>query len=219
MKILITGGSGMIGKLVLNHCLHSETVTEVISFVRKATAQKHPKVTEIVLANFEDYSGYEELFRNVDAAFFCLGVYTGQVPDEQFKKITVNYPVAFAKALEKSSPGARFCLLSGAGADRTEKSKTSFARYKGMAENQIANLNLETYSFRPGYIYPSEPRKEPNVGYQIIKVLYPLVKLLGNRFSITSTQLADAIFEAGISGAHKEILENQDILKTKTGNG
>jgi uncharacterized protein YbjT (DUF2867 family) len=215
MKILITGASGMIGKLVMNHCLHSETITEVISFVRKSTGQKHPKLTEIVLTNFEDYSGYAELFRNADAAFFCLGVYTGQVPDELFKKITVSFPVAFAKALEANSPGARFCLLSGAGSDRSEKSRTSFARYKGMAENQISKLDLQFYTFRPGYIYPVETRKEPNLGYRIFKVLYPLIKMLGKNYSIKSTELAHAMFLVALKGAGKEILENQDILKCK----
>ncbi len=128
----------------------------------------------------------------------------------------MDYPLAFAKALEASSPGARFCLLSGAGADQSEKSRTSFARYKGIAENKISKLNLEFFSLRPAYIYPVEPRKEPNVGYRIMKVFYPLVKLLGNHFSIKSTELADAMFKVGVSGAGKVVLENADILKINT---
>lgn len=215
MKVLITGSSGMIGKLVLTNCLYADKVSEVLSLVRKPTGQKHTKLTEIVIPNFEDYSSQERLFKDITAAFFCLGVYTGQVPDDLFKKITVNYAVEFARTLEKNSPQATLCLLSGAGADRTEKSKTSFARYKGMAENQIAKLNLKFYSFRPGYIYPVEPRKEPNFGYRIIKVLYPIFKLLGDKYSIKSTELANAIFNVGMNGADKQNLENQDILKYK----
>lgn len=213
MKVIIAGSSGMIGKLVLANCLNSDKVTEVISLVRKTTSQKHNKLTEVVIENFEEYSAQQHLFKNIGAAFFCLGVYTGQVPDHIFKKITVNYAVEFAKALEKNSPRATFCLLSGAGADRTEKSKISFARYKGMAENQIAKLNVKLYCFRPGYIYPVEKRKEPNVGYKIMKTLYPIVKLLGNKYSVKSTELASAIFNVGLYGAEKQILENEDILK------
>lgn len=215
MKVIITGSSGMVGKLVLTNCLNSDKVTEVISLVRKPTEQRHDKLTEIVITNFEDYSNKESLFKDISVAFFCLGVYTGQVPDDLFKKITVSYAVEFAKTLEKNSPQATLCLLSGAGADRTEKSKTSFARYKGMAENQVSELNLKFYSFRPAYIYPVEPRKEPNYGYRIIKVLYPVLKLLGDKYSIKSTELANAIFSVGLNGADKQILENQDILKYK----
>lgn len=215
MKVIITGSSGMVGKLVLTNCLNSDKIAEVSSLVREPTGQKHKKLNEIVITNFEDYSTQENLFKDVSVAFFCLGVYTGQVPDDLFKKITVNYAVEFAKALEKNSPQATLCLLSGAGADKTEKSKTSFARYKGMAENQIAKLNLKFYSFRPAYIYPANPRKEPNVGYTIIKTLYPLFKLLGDKYSLKSIELANAMFTVGLNGADKQILENQDILKYK----
>ena len=218
MKVIITGGSGMVGNLVLTNCLNSDKITEVRSLVRKPTGQKHKKLTEIVITNFEDYSAQENLFKDISAAFFCLGVYTGQVPDDLFKKITVNYTVEFAKTLEKNSPRATLCLLSGAGADKTEKSRTSFALYKGMAENQIAKLNLKFYSFRPAYIYPVDQRKEPNVAYKIIKVLYPIFKLLGDKYSIKSTELANAIFNIGLNGANKQILENQDILIFKNSN-
>lgn len=212
MKIIITGSTGMIGNLVLNRCLNAHEVTKVISLVRKPTGQWHAKLTEIVVQDFEDYGKHRSLFHDVKTAFFCLGVYTGQVSDGLFKKITVNYAVEFAKALENYSPGATLCLLSGAGADRTEKSKTSFARYKGMAENQISVLNLEFYSFRPAYIYPVRPRQEPNFGYRILRVLYPLLKVLGTRYSITSTELAEAMFHVGLNGADQHILENEDIL-------
>lgn len=215
MKVIITGSSGMVGKLVLINCLNSDKITEVRSLVRKPTGQKHNKLIEIVIASFEDYLAQENLFKDISVAFFCLGVYTGQVSDDLFKIITVTYAVEFAKTLEKNSPEATICLLSGAGADRTEKSKTSFALYKGMAENQIAKLNLKFYSFRPAYIYPIDPRKEPNVGYKIIKILYPIFKFLGDKYSIKSTELANAIFNVGLNGADKQILENQDILKYK----
>ena len=215
MKVVITGSTGMIGSIVLTNCLNDDQITEIVSFVRKPGKLKHAKLTEIVIQNFENYSEYREVFKEVKTVFFCLGVYTGQVPDELFKKITVDYALACAKSLEKNSPKATFCLLSGAGADRTEKSKTSFARYKGMAENQISALYLEFYSFRPGYIYPVVPRKEPNFGYRIMRALYPLMKIFGTKYSITSVELANSIYHIGMNGAPKEILENQDILEYK----
>ena len=215
MNVLITGSSGMIGNLVLMHCLQDDKISEIRCLVRKPSGLHHQKLKEIVIQNFEDYSQDNQLFKDINIAFFCLGVYTGQVKDELFKKITVNYAVAFAKTLANQSPQARICLLSGAGADRTEKSKTPFARYKGMAENQIATLPLEFYSFRPGYIYPVTPRNEPNYGYRLFRFLYPLIKIFGNKYSIPSTDLANALYNVGINGAEKQILENQDIFKYK----
>lgn len=202
----------MIGKLVLEKCLSSDKISEIISLVRKPTENKHPKLTEVAVPDFTNYTELDTLFKKVGTAFFCVGVYTGQVADEVFKEITVTYAVAFSKALEKNSPNARICLLSGSGADRTEKSKTAFARYKGMAENQIALLNLRFFSFRPAYIYPVEQRKEPNIGYKITRFLYPIIRWMGKKYSIKSTELADAMFNVAISGADKQILENDDIM-------
>jgi len=82
-----------------------------------------------------------------------------------------------------------------------------------MAENSIAKLPLNFYTFRPGYIYPSEKRSEPNIVYRIMRFCYPLLKLFGNNMSVTSTELASAMYNVGMRGADKEILENKDILK------
>lgn len=81
---------------------------------------------------------------------------------------------------------------------------------------RLQNFDLTFYSFRPGYIYPDEPRKEPNIGYTIMKYLYPLIKLMGNKYSIRSTTLANAIFNVGLNGANQQVLENHEILEQTT---
>lgn len=212
-KVIIAGASGMIGGLILEQCLSSTTILQVTSLVRKASDTKHPKLKEVVISDFANFSTQEALFQDIDIAFFCIGVYTGQVPDDKFKVITVDYAVAFGEVLIANSPTANLCFLSGAGADRSEKSRTSFARYKGMAENQIAKLGLNFYSFRPGYIYPVVPRNEPNLMYRLMRLLYPLIKMGGSNSSITSTELATAMFNVGLNGAKGEVLENRDILE------
>jgi nucleoside-diphosphate-sugar epimerase len=213
MRVIIAGSTGMIGRLILNHCLVSDEIREVISFVRKPSDKiVDRKLKEVVLSDFEDYSEHYSEFENVSVAFFCIGAYTGQVSDQMFKKITVNYAVKFASALKRYSNNSTFCLLSGAGADRSEKSKTAFAKYKGMAENKISEMKLKFYSFRPGYIYPTTVRKEPNLIYKFMRFSYPLIRLFGNNVSIKSTELAQAMFNVGLCGADKEILENKDIM-------
>ncbi|WP_435622909.1 hypothetical protein [Flagellimonas sp.] len=212
-RVLLAGATGMVGELILKECLYSSTVEKVNSLVRRSSNMDHPKLHETVIDDFSNYAAHQVLFQNIDAAFFCVGVYTGQVPKEEFKTITVDYAVSFAQALKDNSPNANFCLLSGAGADRTEKSRTAFAKFKGMAENKISQLQIKFYSFRPGYIYPVTPRKEPNFMYRMSRALYPIIKLLGKNASIQSTELAYAMFKVGMNGGEKEILENKDILE------
>jgi uncharacterized protein YbjT (DUF2867 family) len=213
-KVVITGSTGMVGSIVLELCLQSSEISEVIALVRRSTQKAHAKYKEVIVDDFLHYEPYIHLFKGVDVVFYCLGVYTGAVPAEEFRKINVDYPLILAKSIYSQSPTATFCLLSGQGADNTEKSKMQFARDKGAIENALMNLNFKSfYSLRPGYIYPTTKRKEPNLFYKISRLLYPIIKLLGSSMSITDQQLAATIFTVGMNGNSKSILENRDMIE------
>ncbi len=79
-------------------------------------------------------------------------------------RITVDYTVEFARVLRENSPSAVFSFLSGSGADPTGKSRMASAPYKAEAEKVLLAEGFPSvYIFRPAYIYPVEPRKEPNL--------------------------------------------------------
>ncbi len=212
-NVIITGASGMIGNLILQDCLDSQEIGKITSLVRKKRSEQHDKLREIELTDFLDYSNHENAFKNIDVVYFCIGVYTGAVPDQLFKQITVDYTIAFTKMLKKHSPQANVVFLSGGGSDRKEKSRMSFAKYKGMAENFLFNNLENVFTFRPGYIYPVSKRPEPNCSYRLYRSLYPLIKLLGRSASIKSTELAKAMFTAGITGSGQHTIENKDTYR------
>jgi len=88
--------------------------------------------------------------------------------------LTVDYTIEFARVLRGSSPDAAFSFLSGAGADPTGRSRMSFARYKGEAENALLTAGFpHVYLFRPTHICPMEPRREPNFSYRLLRAIYP----------------------------------------------
>jgi len=209
---IITGATGMTGGLVLQECLNSPEIGKVISIGRRASGLRHEKLTEVIHTNFLDYSTIEEHFENIDIAYFCIGVYTGAVSRDEFRTITIDYTKSFANMLKSKSPGATFCFLSGAGADQKEKSRMMFAKDKGIAENFLIRQQFrQLHIFRPAYIYPVTPRKEPNFTYKLSRKLYPLLKALIPNGVIPSTDLAEAIFIAGLKGHTKTVLENKDI--------
>ncbi|MCB0430860.1 MAG: NAD(P)H-binding protein [Flavobacteriales bacterium] len=212
-SVILTGASGMIGGMILQVSLNSEAVAKVTSLVRKPSGTTHPKLKEVVVKDFMTYDDVKADLIGQDVAFFCIGVYTGAVPRDEFRKITVDYPVNFAKALHAMSPQATFCLLSGAGADRNEKSRLMFAKDKGAAENQLAAIGFKAFhTFRPGYIYPDTPRQEPNLSYRIMRKLYPLIKLMGPGQSIKASELANVMFRIGMEGGPKEVYENREMV-------
>jgi len=213
-KVIITGATGMVGGLVLEKCIKDSSISKVVSIGRRAAKVEHDKLTQIVEPDFKNLESHQSHFKGIDCAYFCLGVYTGAVPTEKFKEITVDYTTQFATYLKQNSPSATFCLLSGAGADQKEKSRTAFARFKGMSENQLIALNFDRFhSFRPGYIYPVKKRKSPNMMYSVSRALYPVLKLFGKNASITSDQLASAMQKSLHHTPKSSILENRDILE------
>lgn len=213
-NILIAGSSGMIGSLVLKSCLQNAAVAKITLLNRKPSGIADPRVTEILHQDFLNFETVKSAFSNQDICFYCVGIYTGQVPAEEFNKITIDYTKAFADALHQQSPKTTFCFLSGQGADSTEKSKVLFAKAKGIAENHLLSLGFpKTFIFRPGYIYPVTPRKEPNLLYRISRPLYPVLSLIYPNIGLTSVQLAEKMVEVGFNGHDKVILENADIRK------
>lgn len=150
-NVILAGSSGMIGKGVLERCIQSPKVNLCTSIVRKKSGIIHPKLLEVVHDDFKDYSKVEEHFKEKDVAFYTIGVYTGAVPEDKFKEITVDYTDSFAKTLKKHSTKTTFCFLSGDGADPTLKSSMLFAREKGKAENILTETNFDNlFIFRPG---------------------------------------------------------------------
>ena len=202
----------MIGGLVLEQCINSTEIGQITIVNRKSIGVSHPKVKELIHADFLNLEALRNAFTNQDIAFYCLGVYTGQVPTEEFNKITIDYTKAFGTLLKAQSANATVCFLSGAGADSSERSSVLFAKAKGIAENFLLNLNFpQTYIFRPGYIYPVTPRQEPNFGYKVFRALYKPVSAIYPNIGITSVQLAAKLFSVGLNGTTKRVLENNDI--------
>lgn len=140
---------------------------------------------------------------------------TGVVPEAELRAITVDYTIEFARFLRGGSPHASFSFLSGSGADPTGRSRMPYARYKGEAENALLAAGFPgVYIFRPAYIYPVEPRKEPNLSYRILRVVYPAFRVLFPNQVIRSDDLARVMVDAVVRGTPERsgpIFEKRDI--------
>jgi len=129
-RVVIVGASGMVGGYALRYLLDDPAVGTVTSIVRRHLGVLRPKLNEILHADFADCSALAVALEGQDAAIFCLGTYTGAVPDAELRRVTVDYTTEFARVLRASSPNATFAFLSGSGADPTGRSRMAFARYK-----------------------------------------------------------------------------------------
>ncbi|MGA8503035.1 MAG: NAD(P)H-binding protein [Candidatus Sulfotelmatobacter sp.] len=214
-RLVIAGATGMVGGYALRCAIENPAVASVTAIGRKKLGISHPKLKEVLHQDFADCSALAEALSGQDAAVFCLGTYTGAVPDAALRTITVNYTVEFARVFRLSSPDAAFSFLSGNGADPTERSRIPFARYKGEAENALLAAGFpHVYIFRPAYIYPVEPREEPNLTYRLLRTVYPLFRVLFPNQVIRADDLAWAMVDVAVrkTGEHRtQVLENRDI--------
>lgn len=221
-RVVIVGASGMVGGYALRFLLDDAAVTGVTAVGRRSLGISHPKLTEILHRHFADCSPLAGALTGHDAAVYCLGTYTGTVSDAELRAITVDYTVAFARVLRGSSPGAAFSFLSGSGADPTGRSRLAFARYKGEAENALSRAGFpRLYIFRPAYIYPVEPRKEPNLTYRLLRAIYPALRVVFPNQVIRADDLARAMVQAVVQGSadgRTVVLENRDIRRLAEAN-
>jgi uncharacterized protein YbjT (DUF2867 family) len=214
-RLVIVGASGMVGGYALRYSLEHPAVARVTAIGRRTLGISHPKLREILHGDFKDCSALAAPLSGQDAAVFCLGVYTGAVSDAELRRVTVDYTVEFARVLRGSSPEAAFSFLSGSGADPTGRSRVAFARYKGEAENALLAAGFRRVCiFRPAYIYPVEPRREPNLSYRLLRAIYPLFKRLFPNQVIPSDDLARTMVDVVVhdtSGTKHSVFENRDI--------
>jgi uncharacterized protein YbjT (DUF2867 family) len=215
-RLVIVGASGMVGGCALRYALRNPNVERVTSVGRRSLGISHSKLTEVLHPDFADCSALAETLSGQDAALFCLGTYTGAVSDAELRKITLDYTIEFARVLRGSSPEAVFTFLSGNGADPTGRSRMAFARYKGAAEKALLEAGFpRVYIFRPAYIYPVEPRKEPSFGYRLLRAVYPAFRMLFPSLVIRSDDLAGAMVDVSVRETgerESRVFENRDIV-------
>ena len=90
IRLVIVGATGMVGGYALRFALDHPSVGVVTVIGRRKLDVSHPKLREVLHRDFADCSPLAKPLSEQDAAIFCLGIYTGAVPDAEFRKITVD---------------------------------------------------------------------------------------------------------------------------------
>ena len=214
-RLVIVGATGMVGGYALRYALGHPSVVHVTAIGRRKLSISHIKLKEVLHQDFANCSSLAEALSGQDAAIFCLGTYTGSVSDAELRRVTADYTIEFARVLRANSPDAAFSFLSGSGADQTGRSRLAFARYKGQAEKVLLAAGFpHVYIFRPAYIYPVEPRKEPNLSHRLIRAIYPVFGMLFPNQVIRADDLGRAMVDVAVQergGSQSSIFENRDI--------
>jgi uncharacterized protein YbjT (DUF2867 family) len=212
MKVTITGATGMVGEGVLLECLARPEVAQVLLVSRKPCGRQHPKLREIIHADFFDLAPIEPQLAGYDACFFCLGVSSVGMDAAQYKRMTQDLTLTFAQALAKANPEMAFCYVTGKGTDSSEQGRLAWARVKGATENALLRTFKRAYMFRPGMMKASPGQQNLPALYRSLFWIYPIGRALAPSSFCTLQEVASAMINAAAKGAPKPILEVADIV-------
>ena len=218
MKVLIFGATGMVGSTVLLECLESPAIESVLVVTRAPTGRAHPKLREIVHADFWSYDSLRPELAGVDACYFCLGVSSIGMDEARYTRMTYDLTLAAARVLRDVSPGAVFCYVSGVGTDSSERGAIMWSRVKGRTENAVLALGFRgAYMFRPGYIQPVKGARSKtgwvNAAYTVLAPLTALLVAVFPRYIVTSAMIGQAMIQVTAEGYDTPILEPRDIVR------
>lgn len=216
MKVILFGGSGMVGQGVLRECFLDPDVESVLAVGRTPLGQQNPKLREIIHKDFFNFTAIESELRGYDACFFCLGVSSAGMTEANYRRMTYDITLAAAQTLAKLNPAMTFIYVSGLGTDSTEKGTTMWARVKGQTENALLRLPFKAaYMFRPGYIQPLHGIKSKTNWYRamyaIVAPIYPLIRALFPKYVTTTEEIGRAMLAVAKTGYSSPVLESQDI--------
>lgn len=212
LKVIITGATGMVGEGVMLECLENPHVVEVLLVSRRPYGMQHPKLKECIVADFMKLEGCEEQMTGYDACFFCAGISSVGMNEEEYTHITYNITLHFAHKLISINPDMSFIYVSGAGTESSEKGLMMWARVKGRTENALMKLPFKSvYCFRPGFMKAVPGQKHINKYYKYIAWLYPVMRKLFPNTVSTLNDVGKAMINSVSKGYPKRVLEVKDI--------
>lgn len=212
IRVIITGTTGMVGEGVMHECLKHPNVEAVLIINRKPSGYTHPKLQEIVHADFFDLSAITNQLSGYNACYFCLGISSVGVSKDDYFKTTYTLTMHVAQTLVKQNTDMTFCYISGAGTDSKEKG-TGWASIKGKTENDLMKLPFkQVFAFRPGFIKPIKGLTKTHDFYKYILWVFPIGRVLYPSGFCSLQELALAMIKVVKNGFPKKVVEGKDII-------
>jgi nucleoside-diphosphate-sugar epimerase len=153
MKVITTGGTGLIGGAVLRHCIQDPSVTHIYALTRRPLPEELTLSDKLTIIIHSDFSTYPDDLLNqlfgAEACILSLGVslHKGNRTREAYYDPDVVYTVNAAKSfVEKLQPQLngkkfRFVYVSGTVAERDQDNSL----WIGAAARQV-KVCLEYYT-------------------------------------------------------------------------
>ncbi|MBK8225930.1 MAG: NAD(P)H-binding protein [Flavobacteriales bacterium] len=175
MNMLVAGGSGLVGRAVLEAAIQSEQIKKIIALLRRPIDLSSSKLEAWLPAEGDLLTALRP--QPVDAVICCLGTTIRNAGGDQSKFIAVDKDLVLGLARWAREQGVpAFAVVSAIGADA--ESRVFYNRVKGEMEEGLKAMSFpELHIFQPSIL--KGPRNEKRLGERIgIAVMSAIAPLL-----------------------------------------
>jgi NADH dehydrogenase len=166
MKVLVTGGTGVVGEAAVTEILAGGHTVRLLS--RKATedAKQWPAGVESWPASISDQAELRGCAEGCELVMHVAGIIEELPPEETFESVNVEGTRAILREAERCKVG-RFIYVSSLGA---ETGDSPYHRSKRRAEDIVRNFAGGWIILRPGNVY--------GPGDEVVSLLLTMVRTL-----------------------------------------
>ena len=215
--VMVFGATGSVGDGLLKAAVEDSDVEKVYVVTRRSSPRIDAgvaggKVEMLLHEDFTDYSDLADTLGQVNTVLWGLGTTSIGMDDETYTWIHVDFPVAFIKAwlAARTAGPMSFHYVTGMGTDID--GDEHWAREKGRAEREVAELaaasDLRTFGYRSAFVRPSS--EQANVMHYALEAL-----LRPGSLVISSDELGDAMLEISARTTELEngtLIDNADSI-------
>ncbi|EAP99490.1 hypothetical protein JNB_04940 [Janibacter sp. HTCC2649] len=222
MKVILFGGTGMVGQAVLAQCLVDARVEEVLAVGRSPIPVTHAKLRQVLHPDMSDLSPIADEIRSYDTVFDALGVSSFRMSEDEYTRLTYDLTLGLAQSVRDAcGPETTFIYVSGASTDSTESGRVMWARVKGRTENALLAMFPNASMFRPGAIAPLPGVKSKTrwvaVTYALTGPLFRGLAKVAPGIATDSVTIGRAMINVADgdvlpAAATSRIFENRDIV-------
>lgn len=166
MRVLVTGGSGVVGKMAVTALIARGHAVRLLSRHAEADAAQWPRGVEARNASVADAGQIRGAATGCDAVLHVAGIVAESPPDVTFVNTNVEGTRNLLRETERAKVG-RFLYVSSLGADR---GASEYHRSKYAAENLVREFPGVWIILRPANVY--------GPGDEVISLLLKMMRTL-----------------------------------------
>jgi len=209
---IIFGGTGLVGRSLIEELLKSDNYKEIRVFLRSSVILPETSGIRVYKIDFDHPENFNEHITG-DDLFICLGTTIKKAGSiGRMEQIDRDLPVILAKTARKNGV-KRIAVVSSIRANKD--SANYYLRIKGEMEQKIMDLDFETIAIvRPSLLLGdrNEKRRGENAGKYLMKLIG--IFLIG-RFrkyrGIKASDVAGAMIYILANHTGKEVFESDRL--------